>query len=155
VRKHAWDTAEELTKGIGGSSWIEDVTAHLASGGILIASEEFVMLFRSVDTSWPEDRLDDPWQVDHSGDAWYIWMIVGNLRHVVGLVRSGTWPEKLAVAFHRRGNPKWYQLADLISKIDEKTQQRQSRQAAEAGEPAVAEELQHSDEDDEEADEAS
>ena len=152
---HAWDTAEAMTAAVGGSSWIEDVTAHLASGGTLIASEEFVLLFRPVCSDWPEDRLDDPWQVNHAGDAWYVWMIVGNLRHVVGLVRSGTWPDKDWLAFHRRGNPRWYQSANLISKIDEKTQQRQGSQGTRGSEPAGAEELQGADEDDEDANEAS
>jgi hypothetical protein len=151
---NAWDKAEEMTAAVGGSSWIEDVTAHLASGGTLIASDDFVLLFRPVRSDWPEDKLDDPWEIDTAGDAWYIWLMVGDLRRVVGLVRSGTWPDKDWLAFTRRGNPKWYQLANLISKIDEKTQQRQSRQAAEAGEPAVAEELQHPDENDAAADEA-
>ena len=131
---HALETAEALNDAQGGTSWATDVAAHMVSGGGFIASVDSVILFRPVWSHWSEDDLGNPWKSDAAGDAWYIWIAVGDLSKFTALARSGAWPIKESVAFHRRGNSKWYRLATLIARIDgQKTKQLQGGKGTEAG----------------------
>lgn len=131
---HALETAKATNDAQGGTSWETDVAAHLTSGGYFLASAECVLLWRPVWSWWNDDDLCNPWLADPDGDAWYIWMAAGDLSKFCALSRSGGWPTKESVAFHRRGNSKWYRLATLIARIDgQKTQQLQGGKGAEAG----------------------
>lgn len=141
---HALDQARAINDAIGGTSWETDVAAHLTSGGYFLASEDSVLLWRPVRTGWDEERLINPWDSDPDGDAWYIWMAVGRgaLPRFAAMARSGGWPAKPSVAFHRRGNCKWYRLDKILSRIDvQKTEHQRGPEGDEEGQRPVPEEL--------------
>lgn len=133
---HPLDAAKALNDAAGGTTWEQDVAAHWQTGHFL-ASADCVLMWRSVRSDWSPERLLNPWDSDPGGDAWYIWSAagVGALPRFAAMARSGGWPEKTTVAFHRRGIPKWYRLEAILSRIDgQKLQQRRSSQGAERSE---------------------
>lgn len=150
---HPLDTARALNDAAGGTSWEQDVAAHLLHGGHFYADGESVLLWRPVSRHWTSEALLNPWQSDPEGDAWYIWMGVGNLRPFLAMATSGGWPAKSFIAFHRKGIPRWHRLATLVSRLDEKLKQQRSAQGEQKGQRPVSEELRGADEDDAEADE--
>ena len=124
MRAEAWETARRVNDAQGGTDWETDVCAHLMGHGSLVATRDTVLLWRPVWSHWGEEDLCDPWQSDPDGDAIYLWMAVGGLATFAALCRSGAFPVKSLLAYHRRGNPKWYRLETLIARIDGKEAQQ-------------------------------
>jgi len=150
MAEHPLDIARRINDAAGGTAWETDVAAHLSSGGYFLASGSHVLLWRPVWRAWPEARLLNPWEADPEGDAWYVWMAVGDVHLFADLVPI--YPVKDWVAFHRRGSPKWYRTAQLTRRIHgQKIEQRRGSQGAEKGERSGSEELRAANEADAEA----
>lgn len=148
--EHPLETAQRINDAAGGTAWETDVAAHLSSGGHFLASGSHVLLWRPVWRDWPEERLLNPWDADPDGNAWYLWMAVGDVRLFADL--ATIFPGKEWVAFHRRGSPKWYRTEELTRRIHgQKIEQRRGAQGAEEGERSGAEKLRAANEADAEA----
>ncbi len=88
-------------------SWFEDMDLILATGGNGFSEHDFVFYFRPVRSDWSEEQLYNLELSAPDGDAWMIWVLVGDIRRAAECANQ--FPRKDWIIFHRKlgGTRKW------------------------------------------------
>ena len=91
-----------------GVAFTEIVEAHFQVG-YAFSGPAYFLLGRQVSSTWDDERICDPWQVDPLGDAWHVWLYAGDMRAWQRLVPySLPW-----LMFHRRDKLRRYRFPQV------------------------------------------
>jgi hypothetical protein len=133
---NAYALAYAAYQAAGHGDFLDDLSLHLQHGYVVSTPTGFGMA-RPIDSSWRGDneRLADIRQSDAGGDAWFIWMVAGDLAEVMEFLPS----RKKWLAFARRGLPRWVKTEKILRY--EVARQFRSRERAGTRESPSAEEL--------------
>lgn len=83
--KTPYDQAMELYAAHPRMSFGRDINQHIAWGGHVVCTPEFIALARPVNKNWEPDRLANIMVTapTETADCWFIWLLCGDLKEAV------------------------------------------------------------------------
>jgi len=88
----------------------EDIALHLAHGYV-VARPDALAMARPVWKHWPYEKLASPWIVAPEGDAWWIWLLAGDLKTAMTWLPDAHRPW---IGYERVNVPRWVRRERLV-----------------------------------------
>lgn len=87
----------------------EDLFFHLLHGFVYSSPTCFAMC-REASSAWDADKMLLPWEIELSGDCWFVWMLAGDAREAIGKLPH----VKPFIAFEKRGEVRLRTHAEVM-----------------------------------------